>query len=80
MGKLIDADELMQEILDKFSISYGLRAYICDIIKEQPTAYDVDKVVEQLEKESYQEFCDSERIVNLIDAIEIVKGGGKDEM
>ena len=37
---------------------------------------DVDKVVEQLEKESYQEFCDSPKIVELKDAIEIVKGGG----
>ena len=36
---------------------------------------DVDKVVEQLEKESYQEFCDSPKIVELKDAIEIVKGG-----
>ena len=36
---------------------------------------DVDKVVEQLEKESYQELCDSPKIVELKDAIEIVKGG-----
>ena len=37
---------------------------------------DVDKVVEQLEKESYQEWCDSPKVVELKDAIEIVKGGG----
>lgn len=37
--------------------------------------YEVNKVVEQLEKESYQEFCDSPKIVELKDAIEIVKGG-----
>lgn len=40
---------------------------------------DVDKVVEQLEKESYQEWCDSPKIVELKDAIEIVKGVGVDE-
>ena len=39
---------------------------------------DVDKVVEQLEKESYQEWCDSPKVVELKDAIEIVKGGGKE--
>lgn len=44
---------------------------------------DVDKVVEQLEKESYQEWYqewgDSPKIVELKDAIEIVKGGGVNE-
>ena len=39
---------------------------------------DVDKVVAQLEKESYQEWCDSPKVVELKDAIEIVKGGGKE--
>ena len=48
------------------------------MIEDAPTAYDVDKVVEQLEKESYQEWCDSPKIVELNDAIEIVKGGGVD--
>ena len=48
-------------------------------LNNQPTAYDTDKVVEQLEKESYQEWCDSPKIVELKDAIEIVKGGGVDE-
>ena len=45
-------------------------------LNNQSTAYDPDKVVEQLEKESYQEWCDSPKIVELKDAIEIVKGGG----
>ena len=49
-------------------------------LNNQPTAYDVDKVVEQLKKESYQEFCDSERIVIMADAIEIVKAGGNIEL
>ena len=48
-------------------------------LNNQPTAYDTDKVVEQMEKESYQEWCDSPKIVELKDAIEIVKGGGVDE-
>ena len=48
-------------------------------LNNQPTAYDTDKVVEQMEKESYQEWCDSPKIVELKDAIEIVKGGGVNE-
>ena len=48
-------------------------------LNNQPAAYDTDKVVEQMEKESYQEWCDSPKIVELKDAIEIVKGGGVNE-
>lgn len=54
-----------------------------ELLEHQPTAYDVDKVVEQLGKKqnnkgfggTLQEiFYDS----GLEDAIEIVKGGGRD--
>ena len=57
---------------------------IDEFIKNQPTAYDVDKVVEQLGKKqnnkgfggTIQEiFYDS----GLEDAIEIVKGGGMND-
>lgn len=51
---------------------------LINAFKGSKPAYDVNTVVKQLEKESYQEFCDSERIVNLKDAIEVVKGGGVD--
>lgn len=41
---------------------------------------NVEKIVEELGKESYQEFCDSPRIVDLKDAIEIIrKVGDEDE-
>lgn len=48
-------------------------------IDEQPTAYDVDKVVKQLE--AYSNADEAERlgtmpVVELADAIKIVKGGG----
>ena len=45
------------------------------------TSYDVDKVVERLKKVSYERFGNDgmggELVVNLDDAIEIVKAGGK---
>lgn len=72
--RLIDAD-----VFEKFirkNCTDSLVDLWCELVRRQPTAYDVDKVVEQLEKESYQEFCDSERIVIMADAIEIVKAGG----
>lgn len=94
--RLIDADKLIlylndfmlqQSPIDVQDIeSIKVSAVIKDCIKavdEQPTAYNVDKVVEQLGKKqnnkgfggTIQEiFYDS----GLEDAVEIVKGGGLD--
>ena len=91
--RLIDVDELLKtftvnsdgrRILEKdcdnFDITISLKE-IKRIIREQPTAYDVDKVVEQLKNVSYERFGNAgmggENVVNLDDAIEIVKAGGK---
>ena len=47
-----------------------------DFVNRQPTAFDVEKVVEQLEKESYYIDIETDReVVNLNEAIEIVKAG-----
>lgn len=43
--RLIDADELRKEIHMSYSDDLGIR----ELIDRQPTAYDVDKVVERLE-------------------------------
>jgi len=85
--KLIDADELI-EYIKAFeigtSISSDQKEFI-DCVNKQPTVFDVDKVVEQLEtrktraaalqKENISEYFEGET-----DAFEftlkIVKGGG----
>lgn len=50
------------------------------VVDEQPTAFDFDKVVEQLEKRSALArpvgWSKAYEIIMLKDAIEIVKGGG----
>lgn len=55
----------------------------CRDIKDQPTTYDVNKVVKQLKNVSYERFKNAgmggENVVNLDDAIEIVKIGGKND-
>lgn len=82
--RLIDADELIlhlndfmlqQSPIDAQDIeSISVSAVIKDCIKaveEQPTAYDVDKVVQQLDAiEIWNGFIKTNK------AIEIVKGGG----
>ena len=98
MGRLIDADKLLEETRrdrdyarkNGFLDMYYERQTLIDRIKSQPTAYDVDKVVEQLEE--LKSLVPVNRILDDIvnekpkelgmliaysKAIEIVKGGGK---
>ena len=80
MGRLIDTDAIKWDICEDAD---GNPVYVLDKrdIDTQPTAFDPDKVVEQLEAYSNEE--EAERlgtipVVELADAIEIVKGGGVD--
>jgi len=70
--RLIDADLLKKEMH---------MSYSDDLIEKQPTVFDVDNVVERLKEASYERFGNDgmggELVVNLDDAIEIVKAGGK---
>lgn len=96
--RLIDADELKKELYQQWFMdilltqrnSEDMFYALAQKIDEQPTAYDVDKVVEQLREQQekletdifaresdnwYGQYCNG--IHEGIDkAIEIVKGGG----
>ncbi len=85
--RLIDADVLIEhfEKLKKESTSLVDMAHIIgfqSVIDAQPTAYDPDKVVQQLKDRSTLSrpvgWSKSYEIVTLEDAIEIVKAGGAD--
>lgn len=102
MGRLIDADSLKKELYQQWFIdilltqtsSEDMFYALAQKIDQQPTAYDPDKVVEQLyglkkygnKYDSYwdsslyrmQEF-ENKAINDAVEkAIEIVKGGGID--
>ena len=93
MGRLIDEGELAKVLKERatneaicgYMTAYDVTNSIIDEVKEQPTAYDVDKVVEQLEEIRVKKTCNKEkcdtkelcRICVVDDAIEIVKAGGK---
>lgn len=93
MSRLIDADDLIEyiKIWDiGNSISSDQKEFI-DCVNRQFTAFNVDKVVEQLKELKMRYFltiantgdaykdCAYENIANTIDkAVEIVKGGGVD--
>lgn len=83
--RLIDADTLKEYCMRASKSDDDFRrvslATLASVIDVQPTAYDADKVVEQLE--AYSNADEAERlgtmpVVELADAIKIVKGGGVD--
>lgn len=87
MGRLIDADALIQKIWEKHKETEEYYDIFVDDMKdvfrgvvatveEQPTAYDVEKVVAELEKDSYEEYCSCCEIVRLKNAIDIIRKGG----
>lgn len=74
MGRLIDADELIEYIKIweiGTSISSDQKEFI-NCINNQPTAFDADKVMEQMEKYLFEKYCiEGDEKID-----EIVKGGG----
>lgn len=79
--RLVDADALKKD-LKSVTLSNGTLVNtnaVLYLLEEYPTAYDVDKVVERLKDVSYERFGNAgmggENVVNLDDAIEIVKAG-----
>ena len=83
MGRLIDEGKLIKVLKERatneaicgYMTAYDVTNSIIDEVNEQPTAYDPDKVVEQLEEDKKHTF---DGCINKRKAIEIVKGGGVD--
>ena len=61
--RLIDADKLMQDIRNTITEQSSTIDWL-NLINRQPTAYDVDKVVEQLEEEKEISYADFDEYVN----------------
>ena len=109
MGRLIDADALLQKFNDKgIQITFDLpveemlvedvdiddfsmlvqdavqayRKMVISVIQEQPTAFDVDAVIQQLDDRSTLSrpvgWSKAYEIITLKDAIETVRNGGKE--
>lgn len=83
--RLINADRLKEDMKRRF----GILEEVEEVIDAQPTAYDLDKVIEDLDKFAHSDICRSSpkcRYVDIDDincencgalgALEIVKRGG----
>ena len=97
--RLIDADKLMEDIIKICKCQPYLEGmqseivYIQDVVDEQPTAFDVDKVVAQLEtrRKEYEDrtdnldtpfryICYYKGIMRGYEySIDVIKAGGIDE-
>lgn len=83
MGRLIDAGLVLDNLSGRLESMKDYDA-VKDAINNMPTAYDQDKVVEQLENErkfwgnAYDSNLGKEKARSYEHAIEIVKGGGVD--
>ena len=80
MGRLIDADKLLETLQDlephcenkdyEYGMLNTMRYYMPKIINDEPTAYDVDKVVEQIKILSPANYVTKD------DVLKIMKGYG----
>lgn len=79
--RLIDADAFLQNLIN-CDIGRKSLEKVIEAVKKQPTAYDPEKVVEQLENErkfwenAYDSNLGKEKARSYEHAIEIMKGGG----
>lgn len=81
--RMIDADELKTQLYESIMVNEDMDCLdflrVESLIDAQPTAYDVDKVVEQLEElEGRYNSVDFGIKGIICKAIEIVKAGGTD--
>lgn len=83
--RLIDADKLIEDMSNKWDMQdLYLPIHFKELlIDEQPTAFDVDKVVEQLDEKSQLArpvgWAYPYEIIMTKDVMKIVKAGGIDE-
>ena len=82
--RLIDADKLKKD-LESVTLSNGTLLNtntVLLLLDKYPTAYDVDKVVSDMQDKPFERYGNSgmggELVINLDDAVEIVKRGGTD--
>ena len=82
MSRLIDADKLIEDVLNSMPTG-SARGVFRAFIDEQPTAYDIDKVVKGLEEKSQLArpvgWVYPYEIILTKDVMKIVKRGGINE-
>lgn len=88
--RLIDADKFQDGLykrMEQGELSFDAFQVMVDMLDVQPTAYDVDKVVEQLKKKAeeakeywgkHDDECAFGEMNTYCNAVKIVKSGGEE--
>ena len=77
--RLIDADAFIEYANNRLDL---FASDLTEMINEQPTAYDVDAVVEEIKEATFGvnvTYVDSEDVVESEEAIRIIRKGGVNE-
>ena len=86
MSRLIDADALIEEIAN-MDISEQSKIFSVNMLRTAPTAYDVEKVVKELEEWTFEAdvimpfdktIMENRKIIASDIAIDIVQTGGEE--
>lgn len=79
--RLIDADVLEAYLSGYYDLDYGETlidpSEFVSIIDIQPTAYDIEKVIKDIDMESFQYYTKSGTAIDVGEAEEIIRRGGK---
>ena len=70
MSDLISRSALMESLIKCKGLGRNSCGLVADLVRNRPTAYDVDKVVEQIKSLSPANFVEKDKV------IDIVRGGG----
>lgn len=77
-GDLISRSALLESLIHCDGLGRKSLEAVIKHINEQPTAYNVEKVVEELRKHHEEEMVTRNPIISLDSAISIVRNGGEE--
>ena len=76
--RLIDADALLDEFYKNTPYGCGFVGikYVDDLIKSLPTAFNVERIIQQIDLESFDYYTKSGDVIDVDDACDIIRKGG----
>ena len=76
--RLIDADALLDEFYKNTPYGCGFVGikYVDDLIKSFPTAFNVERIIQQIDLKSFDYYTKSGAVIDVDDACDIIRKGG----
>ena len=76
--RLIDADALLDEFYKNTPYGCGFVGikYVDDLIKSLPTAFNIERIIQQIDLKSFDYYTKSGAVIDVDDACDIIRKGG----